>query len=139
MPGQPKHKTRPHTQLPHSFLGIDKLVTLQMKKATWVIGLLGLYFDMCMYPMGVCTTRHGQTPSRFLQELNICTDCCNSYKQWSCIWHILPPRYRHLIPAPVDRTSAIAWLYKRPWMACRKYQPRTSMTHITCNQSFGQF
>ena len=41
-------------------------------------------------------------------------------------------QYRLSIPAPVDRTSASAWLYKRPWMACQKYQPRTSMTHVTC-------
>ena len=41
-------------------------------------------------------------------------------------------QYRHLIPAPVDRTSASGWLYKRSRMACQKYQPTTSMTHVTC-------
>ena len=25
-------------------------------------------------------------------------------------------QYRHLIPAPVDRTSAYAWFYKHPWI-----------------------
>ena len=29
-------------------------------------------------------------------------------------------QYRHLIPAPVDQTSAIAWLYKHPWITCQK-------------------
>ena len=24
-------------------------------------------------------------------------------------------QYKHLIPVPVDRTSDIAWLYKKPW------------------------
>ena len=29
-------------------------------------------------------------------------------------------QYRHLVPAPVDRTSASAWLYKTPWITCHK-------------------
>ena len=32
----------------------------------------------------------------------------------------MPLQYRHLIPAPVDRTSASAWLYKTPWITCQK-------------------
>ena len=28
----------------------------------------------------------------------------------------------HLIPAPVDRTSASAWLYRHPWITCQKSQ-----------------
>ena len=31
----------------------------------------GLFFDMLS--MGVCTTRHWQTSSRLVQELNVCT------------------------------------------------------------------
>ena len=34
-------------------------------------------------------------------------------------------QYRHLIPAPVDRTSASFWLYKHPWVTCQKI----SQTH----------
>ena len=34
-------------------------------------------------------------------------------------------QYRHLIPAPVDRTSGSAWLYKHPWITCQKM----SQTH----------
>ena len=26
----------------------------------------------------------------------------------------------HLIPIPVDRTSANAWLYKHPWITCQR-------------------
>ena len=48
-------------------------------------------------------------------------------------------QYRKLIPAPVDRPSASAWLNKRTWMTCQKYQPSTSMTHVTCKQSLVQF
>ena len=29
-------------------------------------------------------------------------------------------QYRHLISAPVDRTSASVWLYKHPWITCHK-------------------
>ena len=29
-------------------------------------------------------------------------------------------QYRHLISSPVDRSSAIAWLYKHPWITCQK-------------------
>ena len=43
---------------------------------------------------------------------------------------LLRPEYRHLLPAPVARTPASAWLYKHPWIACQKHKPNTSMTHI---------
>ena len=36
-------------------------------------------------------------------------------------------QYRILIPAPVDRTSSSAWLYKHRWIT-----PSTLMTHIVC-------
>ena len=36
-------------------------------------------------------------------------------------------QYRHLIPAPVDRTSASAWLYKHPCMTCQNNKPSISM------------
>ena len=29
-------------------------------------------------------------------------------------------QYRHLIPAPFDRTSASAWLYTHPWVTYQK-------------------
>ena len=41
-------------------------------------------------------------------------------------------QYRHLIPSTVDRTSASTWLYKHPWITCRKNKPSTSMTHVAC-------
>ena len=44
----------------------------------------------------------------------------------------LPLQYRHLIPAPVDRTSARSWLSKHHWIAYKKMKPSTSMTHVAC-------
>ena len=43
-----------------------------------------------------------------------------------------PRQYRHLIPAPVDRTSASAWLYKHLWISCQTNNPSTSMTSVDC-------
>ena len=47
-------------------------------------------------------------------------------------------QYRHLIPAPVDRMSVSAWLYKHPWISCQ----RISQTHWwrtkLVNQSYVQ-
>ena len=34
-------------------------------------------------------------------------------------------QYRHLIPAPIDRTYASAWLYKHPWVTSQN----NSQTH----------
>ena len=34
-------------------------------------------------------------------------------------------QYRHLLPAPIDRASASAWLYKQPWITFQKI----SQTH----------
>ena len=45
---------------------------------------------------------------------------------------MLQIQYRHELPAPVDRTSACAWLYKHPWITCLKNKPNTSMTHVAC-------
>ena len=39
-------------------------------------------------------------------------------------------QYRHLIPAPVGRTSARAWLYKLPYITCRNNTPSTPMTQV---------
>ena len=39
-------------------------------QATWVIDVLGLFFDMSS--TGVCTARHWQTSGRLVQELNVC-------------------------------------------------------------------
>ena len=33
---------------------------------------------------------------------------------------LLKLQYRHLITAPVDWTSASAWLYKHPWITCQQ-------------------
>ena len=68
--------TPPYARLTSSFLGIDAWMNSQLKlalinKATWIIYVLGLLFDML--PVGVCTTRHWQTPGRLLQELDIFT------------------------------------------------------------------
>ena len=41
-------------------------------------------------------------------------------------------QYRHLIPAPVNQTSASAWWCKHPWITCQKNKPSTSMTHVAC-------
>ena len=42
-----------------------------------VIGVLGLLFDLLS--TGVCTTRHWQTSSRLVQELNVCTVVTNKF------------------------------------------------------------
>ena len=39
-------------------------------------------------------------------------------------------QYRHLIPAPVDRTFASNCLYYRPWIACQKNKPSTPTTYM---------
>ena len=41
-------------------------------------------------------------------------------------------QYRHLIPAPVDRTSSSAWLYKHSLVTCWKNKPRTAMNLVAC-------
>ena len=41
-------------------------------------------------------------------------------------------QYIHLIPAPVDRTSANDWLKKHAWITCQKQKPSTSTTHVVC-------
>ena len=72
-------------------------------QATWVLGVLGVFFDMLS--MGVCTTRHCQTSGRLVQELNVCT---------------------------VDWTPASAWLYKHPCITYQRGKQSTSMTHVAC-------
>ena len=39
---------------------------------------------------------------------------------------------RDLIPAPVDRTSASALLYKHPCILYQNVRPSTSMIHVAC-------
>ena len=39
-------------------------------KATWVIDILSLFFDMLS--TDICTTRHWKTSGRLMQELNVC-------------------------------------------------------------------
>ena len=41
-------------------------------------------------------------------------------------------QYRHLIPAPADRTSASAWLYKHPRKTYKYDNLNISMTHVDC-------
>ena len=41
-------------------------------------------------------------------------------------------QYRHLIPAPVDRTFASDWLYYHAWIPCQKNKPSTAMTQVAC-------
>ena len=41
-------------------------------------------------------------------------------------------QYRHLIPAPVDRTSASSLLYKHPRITCQQNMPSTSVTEVAC-------
>ena len=48
--------------------------------------------------------------------------------QFSCVLDVMrvfpdlsiEPSHRHLFPAPVDRTSTSAWLFKHPWITCQK-------------------
>ena len=40
-------------------------------QTTWVIDVLSLFFNMLS--MEVCTTRHWQSSSQLVQELNVCT------------------------------------------------------------------
>ena len=69
------HKTRPHTRMAPSFLGMDArsndLTTDRSvnSQATWVIDVLGLFFDMLS--MGYYTTRLWQTFTRIMQESDI--------------------------------------------------------------------
>ena len=36
------------------------------------------------------------------------------------VWYLRTVQYRHLIPAPVVRTSASAWSYRHVWITCQK-------------------
>ena len=72
MHGQPGHGTRPHARSTPSFVGTD-VPDLTNERSfdsqpSWVIDLF-----LNMFCMGVCTTRHGQTSGRLVQELNVCT------------------------------------------------------------------
>ena len=73
MPGQPGHNTIAHARLTSSFQGMDAWMFSEPSdlQATWVIGVLGLFFDMLS--LGASTTRHWQTSGRLVQELDVCT------------------------------------------------------------------
>ena len=73
MCGQPGHDTQPHTRTPPSFLGMDasQLNVALIHNLFWSLMCLAYSFDMLS--MGICTTRHWQTPSQLVQELNVCT------------------------------------------------------------------
>ena len=73
MPGRPGHNQRPH------LLGIDARMTSQLNIAlirklrrSW----MSLQYYFGMISMGICTTRHYQTPDRLVQVLNVCTVSC---------------------------------------------------------------
>ena len=72
MRGQPGHNTRPHTRLTPSSLDMDAWMTSQTycsfdSQATWVIDVLGLFFDM----LSMDLTTYNQA---LVLELNVCTD-----------------------------------------------------------------
>ena len=60
------------------------------------------------------------------------TGCTPSSKSLDDIYLYHTLKYRQSIPAPVDRTSSSAWLYKHPWITCQNNYPSTSMTHVAC-------
>ena len=45
------------------------------------------------------------------------------------IWQI---QYKHSMSAPIDQTSACAWLYKHSWLTCQWNKPSTSMSRVAC-------
>ena len=55
-----------------------------------------------------------------------------TFSRWTTFTQIL---YRHVFPAPVDRTSVSAWLYKNPWVTSTN-KPNTSMTRVACESKF---
>ena len=65
------------------FLGIDTCMTSQLNVAL-ICQLCGplmcLAYFLDMSCMVVCTTSHWQTSSRWVQELNVCTVICSTYK-----------------------------------------------------------
>ena len=62
----------------------------------------------------ICTLRKSSRSKMLLPTVLYCiTIDCMSYAKL----HI---QYGHLIPAPVDRTSAHAWLCQHPWITCQE-------------------
>ena len=65
---------------------MDDLTTKRRfdSQATWVINVLGLFYDMLF--MVVCTSRHSHMPGRLVQELNVCTvdprHCMTDLDNW---------------------------------------------------------
>ena len=66
------HNTRSFAWM-HLHGCMDDLTTVRSfdLQHTWVIDMLGLYFDILS--MVVCTPRHGQTSGQLAQELIVCT------------------------------------------------------------------
>ena len=93
---QPVHNTRLHARLPLDFLVMEAWMTSQLN-----VSFVFLSYSLTGYP-GVFF----QPGTDRRLELNICTV---SYIQ-----------YRHLIPAPVDRTSVRTWSLKHLWITCHK-------------------
>ena len=49
-------------------------------QAQWIIDVLGLFVDVLV--MAICATRHWQTSSLLVQELNVCTVCMVHADSW---------------------------------------------------------
>ena len=91
-----------------------------------------VYVCMCAYPLPECGIKYPYV----------------MYMPWRitlpipCIPRALSSpdiQYRYLIPSPVDRTSASAWLYKNPWIISQRNKPSTSMTHVACESMLRSF
>ena len=85
-----------------------------------------------------CSFILGSSPTRdtFISKkemliflVRVCKIITQTARTFSKELHV---QYLHLISAPVDRTSARAWLYKHPWMTCQDNTLCISMTHIAC-------
>ena len=84
-------------------------------KACWsCIKLLCTF--VCMYifcPWTGQSNKYTTTTQHFCPRVDFWARSCRFY--W-CIKDFKIIQCRHLVLAPVDRTSASAWLYKHPWM-----------------------
>ena len=56
--------------------------------------------------------------------------CCRHYKKIETCECKLAVQYRHVIPAPVDRTSDSVWFNKYPEITCQNNKPIISMTRV---------
>ena len=59
-----------------------------------------------------------------MQTTSVCMYVCMNVCMYVvciyvCMYVCMYVQYRHLVPAPVDRTSVSAWLFKDPWITCQ--------------------